>query len=78
LAAGLKWVSSSKSRGNGGDHQGQYTLACADDELLVNFAANIGHVAVYKALRGKNTYDLDPIDAGEFLPENSFRRPRIV
>ena len=37
-------------------------LAGADDKLTQSFAAYIRHVAVYKALRATNTYDLNPIE----------------
>lgn len=45
-------------------------LAGADDKLTQSFAAYIRHVAVYKALRATNTYDLNPIDVGEPMPDD--------
>jgi hypothetical protein len=44
-------------------------LAGADEELAEGFAAYIRHVAVYRALRATNTYDLNPIDVGEPFPD---------
>lgn len=45
-------------------------LAGADEGLVETLAAYIRHVAVYKALRATNTYNLNPIDVGEPMPDD--------
>jgi hypothetical protein len=45
-------------------------LAQADPELLQMIGDYVRHVAVYRALRATNTYDLNPIDVGEPLPKD--------
>jgi hypothetical protein len=45
-------------------------LAQPDPKLLQMIGAYVRHVAVYKALRATNTYNLNPIDVGETLPED--------
>ena len=37
---------------------------------VMEFAAYIRHVAVYRALRATNTFDLNPIDVGEPMPSD--------
>jgi hypothetical protein len=45
-------------------------LAQADAELLQMIGDYVRHVAAYKALRATSTYDLNPIDVGEPLPQD--------
>lgn len=45
-------------------------LAGADERLVKTLASYIRHVAVYKALRATNTYNLNPIDVGEPMPDD--------
>lgn len=44
-------------------------LAQVDSDLLQMIGDYVRHVAVYRALRATNTYDLNPIDVGEPLPK---------